>query len=228
MDEAVGEGAAGVEALAGHEQAPGLPLAEDGKHHDGDHGGYHPHAHLAERELGALGGDRHVAGGHEPDAAAERVAIDGADDRLRPLAQQPQQPHEGARAGSRQVAASGAQVGAGAEGAASAGQHHGPRRRVAHGARELAAQLLHQRGGEGVARFRSIEGDPDGAAARLDPNLAAHGASSGSSTTSTWSGSTICPTSTRTSRTTPGAWAARACSIFMASSTTSTSPAATR
>ncbi len=72
----------GVDALAGEQQLHRRLPADEARHAHRALDGRHAEQHLGEAELGALARDHEVAGDHQREAEAERVAVDRGDDRL--------------------------------------------------------------------------------------------------------------------------------------------------
>ena len=156
VDEAEGVGPLGVDGVAGHGQ-----LERDGHRQPLGHpdqaagAGDQPPLGLGDAEGGVLGGDHQVAREHDLEAAGQRRAVDGGDDRLGEVALgQPAEaaarPHDVPAL----AAAEGLEVHAGAEGlVAAAGDDddpavgvlgqlvHGGGHRLAHGAVDGVARL---------------------------------------------------------------------------------------
>src|SRR5262249_24846566 len=164
-------------------------------------------------------------------AAGEGVAVRGDDDGLRTVPQTAQDRDERVAPATalRDRDAAALQVGSCAEDGTGAGEDDDADGGVVDGTLEAASERFDHGTRERVARRGRGERDPRGTAADLvlDGLLCRHQLrsilpSAGDTSTRTASGSTICPTSTRTSRTTPSVSAASSCSIFIASSTSST------
>jgi hypothetical protein len=162
----------GIEHLTADEIAPRLPEPDRRDHVRRDHRRHEPELDLAERELRGLGADRDVAARNEPDAATVGRAVDLRDRRLGEEVQRAHQRREPKRvllicrfAGLRH-AAHPAEIGAGRERRAGAGQHD-----AADVCVELAVEQCRREVGdqlvvEGVVHRRAVQLDfGDGAGA---------------------------------------------------------------
>ena len=146
--------------LADHPREPLRPAAA----------GDDPERDLGLAELGRLRGDDQIAGERELEAAAERPAGDGGDDRR--LDRRDPAPEGGGGVAHRLLEGALAQradVGAGGERLVGAGDDDAVGLGIGVEPLELGCDLLHHLGGERVARLRAVDPDePDALAARLD------------------------------------------------------------
>ena len=166
-----------VEALAGHEVPPRGALADLPQRERRDDGGDDPELHLGEREHRSGLGDRDVGAGDEPDAAAERVALDDGDDGCRTRVDRLEHAPERVRVGDVRFevevgrGAHPLDVRAGAEARPVPGEDDGP---GGADVDEGLGELGDERGVERVARLRAGEGDAEDVLLSLDAERA-HG-----------------------------------------------------
>ncbi len=170
MDQPRGQRPRGVEALTGdeHGAGEGAPDLADGVGRDDRRDD--AEQHLGEPEGRGLGADGDVADGREAGAAAQRVAVDAADERLRQLVQR--SVHRVHARGVGDVLVERpvlhrphpVEVGAGAEHGAGPGEDDDPDRVVGAQGLRGARQLGDERRVEGVADLGAVHGDGGDAA----------------------------------------------------------------
>ncbi len=181
VDQADPQCGLGIEVLAGGEPSTGLAWADGLDHIGGDHRRQQAQAAFGQAEAGCGAGDGDVAAGDQADTAAEGRAVDPCQGRLGQLVQGAHQPGQGQRVlavigfAGRSHAAHPLHVGAGREGGAMAGHHHGPDRIVPSGGLQRGGQPGDQAGVEGIVQFRPVQPEGDDGAAALDLQSIVHG-----------------------------------------------------
>ena len=185
MQQADGQSLAGFEDLGAREQPARMAAADRVHHVRRDHCRHQAQFHLRQRELRLVHADGVIAAGHQAHAAAVGRAVHPGQGRLGQEVQGAHQLGQAQRVGpvfffaGLGHAAHPAQVGAGREGAAFAGQHHGAHVRVGVGVFQGGGEVGDKGVVEGVVHGRPVQGEAGDGTFAVKSDSRGHAVSSG-------------------------------------------------